>query len=85
MDLVENLTKTLRAAGIKNRVTYGEFYEPSVVLDGEWEVMVDGASLEVGLGPYGVSHPEENGVFRTSRPLETPEQVVEYLREHGAC
>lgn len=86
MNLVKNLQTTLDALGIEHTVTYSEDEAmPMLHLPGEWNIGVDGAMLNVGLGPYAVNHPEdEDGNFQLSPPLITPDDVVEYLRSQGA-
>jgi len=91
MNLVKQLQEALEAAGFRTRVTYDEDadYFPTVHV-GEWGIGVDGSCLNLGLGPYSVTHPMETRddgeeFFRLSPMLMGPEQVVEYLREQGLC
>jgi len=91
MNLVTELEKALQGAGLSPTVTYDEDddFFPTVHV-GEWGIGVDGACLNVGLGPYSVTHPEEETeegepAFQMSPMLMKPEDVVAYLKEQGAC
>lgn len=87
MNLVTDLKKALRGAGLTFKVTYSEDEAlPMVHLPGDWDIGVDGSMLNVGLGPYAVNHPEDaDGKFVLSPPLMTPADVLRYLRANGAC
>ena len=91
MNLLTALRTALTGAGLYTTVTYDQDddFFPTVHL-GEWGIGVDGACLNVGLGPYTVNHPlerDEDGELgaRMSPMLPTPAAVVLYLAEQGLC
>jgi hypothetical protein len=91
MNLVTNLEDALKRAGIQSKTTYepDDDYFPTVHV-GEFGIGVDGSCLNVGLGPYSVTHPaevDEDGEesWEQSPLMMKAEDVVEYLRKVGAC